>query len=388
MWPESNDPKKGEKPAKLRTGLTTGCCATACCVAAANALFKHSFGPQIISVTLPSRKRTTEIASAKIVELSIVDVSELNGSVIASTIKDAGDDPDVTHGAKVWVSIKKSDKKKHTFIAGKGVGVVTREGLSLAVGEPAINPVPRQMMTEHLQILSDELGYDGHFQITVGIEDGESLALKTMNPRLGIVGGLSVLGTSGIVRPFSCAAYIASIHQGIDVALANDINHIAASTGNLSEQAIQQKYGFSEMAMIEMGDFIGAVLKHIKIRFKQKKSVPQTLSICAGFGKLTKLAAGHMDLHSKASSISFDNLSAWAKQLGGTEKLQKKILLANTSIEVLTLCRNEHLDLATLVCQVAKQKVREIIPNHIEVEVFAIDRKGQFIGNSHALFNE
>ena len=158
---------------------------------------------------------------------AILDVSELSGSVIASTIKDAGDDPDVTHGAKVWVSIKKSDKKKHTFIAGKGVGIVTREGLSLAVGEPAINPVPRQMMTEHLQILSEELGYDGHFQITVGIEDGEALALKTMNPRLGIVGGLSVLGTSGIVRPFSCAAYIASIHQGIDVALANDINPVS-----------------------------------------------------------------------------------------------------------------------------------------------------------------
>ena len=329
MWPESSEPKKGEQPAKLKTGLTTGCCATACCVAAVNGLFKQVYGPQVISVTLPSRKRTTDQTTAKVVELSILDVCEKNGSVMASTIKDAGDDPDVTHGAKIWVLLKKIENKQNRFMAGQGVGTVTREGLSLAIGEPAINPVPRQMMTEHLQHLSQEFGYEGGFQITVGIEDGEALALKTMNPRLGIVGGLSVLGTSGIVRPFSCAAYIASIHQGVDVALANGLTHIAASTGNLSEQAIQQKYDLSEMAMIEMGDFIGALLKHIKNRFKQKQSVPQKLSICAGFGKLTKLADGHMDLHSKASSINFENLSEWAKQLGGTDELQKKIRLAN-----------------------------------------------------------
>jgi cobalt-precorrin-5B (C1)-methyltransferase len=383
MWPESHESKNGEQPVKLKTGLTTGCCATACCVAAVNGLFKKVYGPQVISVTLPRRKRKTDDATAKVVELSILDVCENNGSVTASTIKDAGDDPDVTHGAKIWVSLKKINNQKNVFMAGKGVGTVTREGLSLAIGEPAINPVPRQMMTEHLQHLSEELGYDGGFQITVGIEDGEALALKTMNPRLGIVGGLSVLGTSGIVRPFSCAAYIASIHQGVDVALANDLSHIAASTGNLSEQAIQQKYNLNEMAMIEMGDFIGALLKHIKSRFKQNKTVPQKVSICAGFGKLTKLADGHMDLHSKASSINFERLSHWAKQLGGTDELQEKIRLANTSIEVLALCQAQNLNLAALVCQAAKQNVHAVIPDVIEVEIFAVDRKGQFIGSSH-----
>lgn len=384
MWPESAEPEQGEQPNKLKTGLTTGCCATACCVAAANGLLRNVYGPQTVSVTLPNKKRSsTNNMDSKIVELAILDVIKNDNAVQASTIKDAGDDPDVTHGAKVWVRLNKIAKKDITFTAGEGVGTVTRDGLSLAIGEPAINPVPRQMMTEHLHCLSEEVGYQGGFNITVGIEDGESLAQKTMNPRLGIVGGLSVLGTSGIVRPFSCAAYIASIHQGVDVALANGLNHIAASTGNLSEQAIQQKYNLSEMAMIEMGDFIGALLKHIRSRFKQKQSVPHTLSICAGFGKLTKLAAGHMDLHSKASSISFEHLSNWAKQLGATDELQQAILQANTSIEALKLCQAQHLNLAGLVCKAAQQKVYSIIPNDIEVEIFAVDRKGQFIGSSH-----
>lgn len=385
MWPESKEPKKGKKT-ELRTGLTTGCCATACCVAAANALFSHKYDNLKVSVTLPSRKKKLTESEAKVVELLITELKKEGDQVRACTIKDAGDDPDVTHGAKVWVSINKVNEPGIRFIAGEGVGTVTREGLSLSVGEPAINPVPRAMITEHLDHISSEYGYQEGFQVTIGIEHGEALALKTMNPRLGILGGLSVLGTSGIVRPFSCSAYIASIHQGVDVALANGITHLSASTGNLSEQAIQNRYGLTNMAMIEMGDFIGALLKHIKARNKQNKSVPEKLSICAGFGKLTKLAAGNMDLHSRASSINFSDLSCWASELGASEALNTNILSANTSIEVLNLCKGESLDLAALVCHKAKSIVKNVSPSELEIEVFAIDRKGNFIGSSHESF--
>jgi hypothetical protein len=180
----------------------------------------------------------------------------------------------------------------------------------VAVGGPAINPVPRKMMTEHLGALAAEFGYAGGFEVAIGVENGEALALKTMNPRLGILGGLSILGTTGIVRPFSCSAYIASIHQAIDVARANGIGHVAACTGNASEDAMRAHYGLADIALIEMGDFAGAVLKHLK------RAPVARLSMCGGFGKLSKLAAGHLDLHSRTSSIDLAQLAAWARDAG------------------------------------------------------------------------
>ncbi len=228
MWPESD-----EKPKKLRSGLTTGCCATACCVAAAQALLAQKelakkesaqekstqkFEKQPAAFT---KEASVELPKGKIVSLKISDYYLTKNKAMAATIKDAGDDPDVTHGATVFVELTLIDEEKIEFQAAQGVGKVTRDGLSLAVGEPAINPVPRKMMTQHLLQVSEEFAYSGGFRVEVGVKNGEALALKTMNPRLGIVGGLSVLGTTGIVRPFSCSAYIASIHQGIDVAKAN-----------------------------------------------------------------------------------------------------------------------------------------------------------------------
>ncbi|MGC3832973.1 cobalt-precorrin-5B (C(1))-methyltransferase CbiD [Moritella viscosa] len=215
MWPESEENKQ-----PLRTGLTTGCCATACCVAAADHLFSR-ITTDTVNVTLPK---------GKVVDLSIIQYHFLSPlSTRADVIKDAGDDPDVTHGATVFVELTLTSQSGIVFKAAKGVGIVTREGLALAVGEPAINPVPRQMMTEHLQFMAAEHDYKGGFEVAVGVENGEQIALKTMNGRLGIVGGLSILGVSGIVRPFSCSAYIASIFQGMDVATTNGYTHIAAS---------------------------------------------------------------------------------------------------------------------------------------------------------------
>ena len=370
MWPESADNTKKEEPKALRSGLTTGCCATACSIAAAHAQLGKK-QRSVVSVTLPK---------GKIVELTIESYQSAQGYVKASTIKDAGDDPDVTHGAKVFVELRLIPQAEIILKAGRGVGTVTREGLVLAVGEPAINPVPRKMITEHLQAIAQQYNYDGGFEVSVGVEKGEQLALKTMNPRLGILGGLSILGTTGIVRPFSCAAYIASIHQGIDVATTNGYRHIAASTGSSSEAVVRDFYQLPDIALIEMGDFVGAVFKHL--RNNREQIALDKLSICGGFGKMTKLAQGHLDLHSKASNIDLDFLATQAKKCGANTQLIAKIKVANTSIEALKLCQADDIDLASEICQQALNTARKIVPANIELEVWAINRQGAIVGKA------
>jgi cobalt-precorrin-5B (C1)-methyltransferase len=370
VWPESADNTSKEEPKSLRSGLTTGCCATACSIAAAHALLGRKKN-SVVSVTLPK---------GKVVELTISSYQLDNGLVKTSTIKDAGDDPDVTHGAEVFVELKLIINKEIVLKAAKGVGIVTREGLAVAVGEPAINPVPRKMIREHLQNIAQQYHYAGGFEVAVGVIKGEQLALKTMNPRLGIVGGLSILGTTGIVRPFSCAAYIASIHQGIDVATTNGYRHIAASTGSSSEAVIRNHYKLPEIALIEMGDFVGAVFKHL--RNNCDRIILDKLSLCGGFGKMTKLAQGHLDLHSKTSSIDLDFLAAQVIALGGSDELVAQVKSANTSIEVLKLCQSNNIDLASEICQQALSTARKIVPSNIALEVWAINRQSLVVGKA------
>jgi cobalt-precorrin-5B (C1)-methyltransferase len=378
MWPESSEEAK-----PLRNGLTTGSCATACCVAAVRFLLAKK-NPSSVEITLP-RGEKVDLAIIEYVSLTACsvkknldseDIEEPPG-VRTSTIKDAGDDPDATHGATLFVELRLVKQPGISFKAAKGVGTVTREGLVLAIGEPAINPVPRKMMTEHLNHYAFTYHYHGGFEVSVGIENGEQIAKHTMNGRLGIIGGLSILGTTGIVRPYSCAAYIASIHQGIDVAHANGFTHLAASTGIASERAIQEHYQMNEICLIEMGDFVGAMLKYLR----REKNAPQVnkLSISAGFGKLTKLANGHLDLNSRQSSIDFEQLANIAKSLGASDELYNEIISANTSIEVLNKTKVAGLDIATVICQDALKVAQSIVHTSIKVEVWAVDRKGCFV---------
>lgn len=358
-----------EQPAPLRSGLTTGSCATATSLAAARLLLAGT-AADAVQIVLPKGKQVQ-------MRLEFCRLNEDGAE--AGTLKDAGDDPDVTHGALLYSQVRLSPEAGIRFHAGHGVGTVTRPGLVLAVGEPAINPVPRKMITDHLTRLADEQGYAGGFEVTVNVEDGEALALKTMNPRLGILGGLSILGTSGIVRPFSCAAYIASIHQGIDVAKTNGYLHIAACTGNASEDTMRQVYNLPEIALIEMGDFVGAVLKHLR------KVPVDKLSLCGGFGKISKLAAGHMDLHSRHSSIDLPQLASWAAAIGADAALQQSIRDANTSQQALAMASAAGIDLGNAVCQHALDFARSVVPAQVQVEVFAIDRQGGIVGHAGAV---
>ncbi|CAG8869449.1 Cobalt-precorrin-5B C(1)-methyltransferase [Pseudomonas fluorescens] len=355
-----------EQPAPLRSGLTTGSCATATSLAAARLLLTGEL-IDAVEITLPKGKQ---------VQMRLEFCRRDGVCAEAGTLKDAGDDPDVTHGALLFSQVRLVAEPGVRFIAGQGVGTVTRPGLVLGVGEPAINPVPRRMIGDHLQQLATEAGYAGGFEVTVNVRDGEQLALKTMNPRLGILGGLSILGTSGIVRPFSCSAYIASIHQGIDVAHTNGYTHIAACTGNASEDTMRRVYALPEIALIEMGDFVGAVLKHLR------KVPVARLSLCGGFGKISKLAAGHMDLHSRHSSIDLPQLAAWAADTGAGAVLQAAILGANTSQQALAMAHAEGVALGDAVCRHALAFARSVVPAQVQVEVFAIDRQGGIVGRA------
>ncbi|KMZ12527.1 Cobalt-precorrin-6 synthase, anaerobic [Candidatus Burkholderia humilis] len=358
-----------EQSAPLRSGYTTGSCATATSLAAARLLLLGE-ASEFAEIVLPKG----QIVTMPLVFCRRIDIDSMQAE--AGVVKDAGDDPDVTHGATVFARVRLSQEKGVRFHAGEGVGTVTRVGLALAIGEPAINPVPRKVMTEHLVALAAQANYAGGFDVSIGVENGLALAQKTMNPRLGIVGGLSILGTTGIVRPFSCSAYIASIHQGIDVARANGVRHIAACTGNQSEDAMRAHYGLPDIALIEMGDFAGAVLKHLR------RAPVDKLSLCGGFGKLSKLAAGHMDLHSRNSSIDLTLLAAWAADAGASDALQIAMRAANTSQEALKRARAQGIALGDLVCARARDVARDVVPQGIVVEAFAIDRQGQIIGSA------
>ena len=359
-------PETPEIQQSLRYGYTTGACATAVSLAAARRLLSGDDLDRI-EITLPRGQQP-------MFRLEYCRLTAIGAE--AATIKDAGDDPDVTHGALIFAQVILNAVPGVRFQAGPGVGTVTRPGLPIPPGEPAINPTPRRMIAEHLLGLAIRHGHRGGIDVTIGVENGAELARKTLNGRLGIDGGLSILGTTGIVRPFSCSAYIVSIQRAIDVARANGLRHIVACTGAASEQTLRAYYRLPDMALIEMGDFAGAVLKHLR-----RAPIPQ-LTLAGGFGKISKLAAGHLDLHSRGSSIDLTLLAVEAAVLGADAELQGAMRAANTSQQALTLAHAAGLPLGDRICAVARARARVILPPQVAVEVWATDRAGQPVGHA------
>src|SRR6516164_5319764 len=307
----------------LRRGWTTGACAAAAARAAFTALLSGRF-PDPVAIRLP-RGATASFS------LALAELDEDRAR--AAVIKDAGDDPDVTHGALVVASIAWAAPGSGIgFAAGEGVGTVTRAGLPLAVGEPAINPAPRAMIRAALGEAAAENGLPPpDATVTISIPGGARLAAKTMNARLGILGGLSILGTSGIVIPYSCAAWVHAIERGIDVARAAGLRHVAAATGAVSERAVQRLYRLPDHALIDMGDFVGGTLKYLR-----RHPIPR-LTIGGGFAKLVKLAQGHLDLHSAKSRVEPAWLSELLKGLGADPATCARAGEAGGAAEVLVL---------------------------------------------------
>jgi cobalt-precorrin-5B (C1)-methyltransferase len=348
-------------PGPLRRGWTTGACAAAATKAAFTALVTGK-PPPTVEITLPRGERVTfQIASCKLAE----------NSAQAGVIKDAGDDPDVTHGALILATVTLTGEGIR-FRAGPGVGMVTKPGLAVPPGEPAINPVPRQMMSAVIAEVAGAAGIPANAEIEISIPGGEALALNTWNGRLGIVGGLSILGTTGIVQPFSCAAWIHSIHRGIDVARATGLSHIAGSTGSTSEEAVKKLYDLPLGALIDMGDFAGGMLKYLR-----NHPVPR-VTVAGGFGKITKLAQGALDLHSGRSQVDFHWLSGLMP-----EHVRDQTRRANTAQEVEELARSIGFDLGKRVAKAALGTVRETLKGApLDADVLIVGRDGKIIGRA------
>lgn len=352
----------------LRRGWTTGACATAATRSALSALLGSGFEDPV-TITLPGGQ-TPAFALAH--EASGAGFAE------AGIIKDAGDDPDVTHGALVISRIESGPPGSGTtFRAGQGVGTVTKPGLPIAVGEPAINPVPRKMMTAVVEALSAAHGISPDFSITISVRDGERLAEKTWNPRLGIIGGLSILGTTGIVIPYSCSAWIASIHRGIDVARAVGLTHLVGATGDVSERAARERLGLPDEAYLDMGDFVGGMLKYLRTH------PVETITIAGGFAKMAKLAQGALDLHSARSTVDLDGLAAALAELGADADLVQRAKSANTANEVQGLAEAAGLQLANAIAERARIRAENVLSGSgVGVRILVTDRAGRIVGES------
>ncbi|MDJ0612259.1 MAG: cobalt-precorrin-5B (C(1))-methyltransferase [Rhizobiaceae bacterium] len=357
------DKPKGDQANALRRGWTTGACATAATKSALTALLTGDFIDPV-EIELPKG----DIPSFALAQEKVGD-----GFAEAGIVKDAGDDPDVTHGATIISRVTKGPAGSGVrFRAGSGVGTVTKSGLPIAVGEAAINPVPRKLMTSVVEEICMRHKVEPDIEITLSVPEGEKIAERTWNPRLGILGGISILGTTGVVHPFSCSAWIHSIHRGIDVARAEGLTHVLGATGSTSETAANKVYNFEEIAMLDMGDFVGGLLKYLR------QNPIDRITLAGGFAKFTKLAQGAMDLHSGRSQVDFEFLSRQAQELGLPSEQTSRILSANTAMEVLELTQAFSINMPKSIAELAQENALAILrgaPVEVEVMIFARDGK-------------
>jgi cobalt-precorrin-5B (C1)-methyltransferase len=355
--PPSMEKVRGDK---LRTGWTTGTCAAAAAKAAARALVSGE--PQVrVEIKLP--KKGTE----RRVEFE-VERCELGDSwAEAVVVKDAGDDPDVTDGAHLTARVSWREEPGLDLDRGEGVGVVTKPGLGLPVGGPAINAVPRRMISYSVEEVLDP-GERG-VRVVISVPGGEKMAEKTTNARLGIVGGISILGTTGIVRPFSTAAWAASVVQAINVMGAQGHKTFVLSTGGLTEKAAMRLLPqLEEVNFVEVGDFTGQAIK---------RAVQNNLERCffVGMaGKISKLAAGVMMTHWTRSKVDNDLLAEITAKAGGSPELVEEVNSANTARHAYELWRSASLEGAgDLLCRQAAENLEEYAEGKLEVHVILVD---------------
>jgi cobalt-precorrin-5B (C1)-methyltransferase len=355
--PPSMEKVKGEK---LRTGWTTGTCAAAAARAAAKTLVSGRTQSRV-DVKLPGK------GAERRVEFE-VERCELGGSwAEAVVVKDAGDDPDVTDGAHLTARVSWRERPGLELDRGDGVGLVTRPGLGLPVGGPAINDVPRRMISYSVrEILDpDEVG----IRVVISVPGGEQMAEKTTNARLGIVGGISILGTTGIVRPFSTAAWAASVVQAVNVMGAQGHKAFVLSTGGLTEKAAMRLLpDLEEVNFVEVGDFTGQAIK---------RAVENGLETCffVGMaGKISKLAAGVMMTHWTRSKVDNALLAEITTKAGGSSALVEEVENANTARHAYELWRSANLDTAPdLLCRQAAENLTEYTEGKLEVHVILVD---------------
>lgn len=348
----------------MRHGYTTGACATAATKAALLALIQQEAQTEV-TIPLPVGQEVT---------FQLVQCEFTPDQAVTGVIKDGGDDPDATHGALITSTVSWRAEPGIELDGGIGVGRVTKPGLPVPVGEAAINPVPRKMIHEAAEAVLAQYGINRGVRVVISVPDGEEIAKKTLNGRLGIIGGISILGTRGIVVPFSTSAYMASIAQAIQVATMAGCRHIVLSTGGRSEKYGMETYpDLQEESFVEMGDFVGFSLKQCK----QKKV--EKVTLVGMMGKFSKVAQGVMMVHAKGSSIDFNFLESVARESGASEEQLAEIRGANTASQVGDLMR-ENSRFFEKLCECCCRQSLQAIGGGIEIETILITLKGELLG--------
>jgi len=309
-------------PNGLRRGMTTGTCATAAVKAALTRLLHGEICDEV-RVSLPDQIHFISIPVKRVVDLA--------ESVQAEVIKDAGDDPDQTHRATLVAKVSRNDTGRINFLRGPGVGLVTERGLQIPVGEPAINPVPREMMRQAVQeVLSETESEEEGFDLEIGCERGEEIAKRTFNPRLGIVGGISILGTTGIVEPKSMAAFKAAIEIYIDVALADQPEAIVLTPGNLGQRFARASLGLPMKRVVQMSNFVGFSLAHMETSLLAQTRRLPCLWLAGHPGKLAKLLENVWDTHSSEGGNGVRAVTTFAEEFGLAAPLRDEMERCNT----------------------------------------------------------
>ncbi|AOP36527.1 cobalt-precorrin-5B (C(1))-methyltransferase [Leptospira tipperaryensis] len=350
---------------ELREGFTTGACSAAAAKAAARLLLK---GLPVLEIetTLPNKRQV----------LFSVKRCELDGeTAICSVIKDAGDDPDCTHGAELTARVRLTKESSIILKGGDGVATVTKAGLGLEVGGPAINPVPRKNISEMILEELEGSPFNGA-EVEISVPGGQEMAKKTMNERLGLIGGISILGTTGIVKPYSTAAFKASVIQAIQMAKEYGSDTVVLTTGGKSEKfAMDLLPNLNELSFIQVGDFIGTGIK---------TSVKETMShviIVGMIGKLSKMADGVMMTHRGGSSVNTKLLSDIARSIGVPEDVAFEIQNANTARHVLEVCKvHGYVDITTRICEIVAKNCSKHAGTNMRISCYMVDFDGALLG--------
>ncbi len=350
---------------KLKTGFTTGTCATAAAKASLLSIINQT-KVENVNVKLPK---------GNFIKIPIHFCEFDKSKARCSVIKDGGDDPDVTHGAEIIVDLSFTDMKNNIEIdGGEGVGIVTKPGLGLEINKAAINPVPKKMINENLTDAAGNLLLEKGIKVIISVPKGKELGPKTDNPRIGILNGISILGTSGIVFPFSTASYAASIRQNLDVAIAMKNDTVVLTTGGRSEDFAKKIIDLPDHCFVQMGDFSGYTIQQCSQKKIKKAYV-------VGFiGKLAKMAAGVKQTHVKGSKVDMKFLSELARSSGANQTIIEEIGRANTARHVSEIIKeNKIAGFFEQICDKTHQQMKKHSKEKISLEVILFDFDGNIL---------
>jgi cobalt-precorrin-5B (C1)-methyltransferase len=353
------------KKEKLRTGYTTGTCATAAAKAALLSIITQT---KMVNIDV-------KLPKGSFIKIPIQLCQFDKNKARCSVIKDGGDDPDVTHGAEIIVDLLFTDKINEIEIeGGEGVGIVTKPGLGLELNKAAINPVPKKMINENLREIIDKHILKKGIKVIISVPKGKELGPKTDNPRIGILNGISILGTSGIVIPFSTASYAASIRQNLDVAIAMGNDTVVLTTGGRSEDYAKKIIDLPEHCFVQMGDFSGYTIQQCA-----KKEIKKAYVV--GFiGKLAKMAAGVKQTHVKGSKVDMNFLAELARKCNADEKTIESIRKANTARHVSEIIVEKNIrGFFEEICNKTYNHMRKHSEEKVPLDVILFDFDGNIL---------